>query len=90
MDIESFYTTNKWKRFRKRILDRDDYKCQRCKRYGKITSAREVHHIKHLDEYPELAFDPKNCVSLCKACHNLQHPEKGTKSSRIHSETARY
>lgn len=75
-----FYTSRKWKSFRRRVMVRDEYTCQRCKRYGRITPAREVHHIKHLEDFPELAFDPKNCISLCRACHNMQHPEKGTNS----------
>lgn len=80
-----FYNGPRWKKFRKRILLRDAYTCQRCKRYGKLTPATEVHHIKHIDEYPELAFDPHNCVSLCKGCHNMQHPEKGSKSIKRHN-----
>ena len=42
-----------------------------------MREATEVHHIKHLDEYPELAYDNDNLVSLCHACHNARHPEKG-------------
>ena len=84
MDTQEFYRSERWKRFRKRILVRDEYTCQRCKKYGRVTQAREVHHIKRLEEFPELAYDPKNCVSLCKACHNMQHPEKGTKSLQLH------
>jgi predicted kinase len=34
-----------------------------------------VHHIKQLEEYPELALDPDNLVSLCNLCHNREHPE---------------
>lgn len=71
------YGSQTWKRMRERILRRDGYRCQLCKRYGRTTPATEVHHIKHVDEYPELALDPKNMISLCHACHNAQHPEKG-------------
>ena len=79
MQYESnpFYLTNKWKRKRKSILVRDKYQCQDCKRYGRMREATEVHHIKHLDEYPELAYENDNLVSLCHACHNARHPEKG-------------
>ena len=35
--------------------------------------------IKHVDEYPELAFESSNLISLCAACHNKRHPEKGGK-----------
>ena len=81
--IQEFnYTSEKWKRKRKYILSRDNYKCQICKRYGKNKEATEVHHIKHVDEYPELAYENKNLISLCHACHNSQHPEKAKKVGR--------
>lgn len=51
--------------------------CKRCKRYGKHTPAQIVHHIKHVDKFPELAFEDSNLESLCIACHNAMHPEKG-------------
>ena len=86
----AFYNSNRWRLFRKRILRRDEYTCQRCKRYGKVTTATEVHHIKHLEDFPELAFDPRNCVALCKGCHNMQHPEKGTNSARKNHAMMKY
>lgn len=77
IDIDEFYHTKRWHKLRAAVLRRDGYQCQRCKRYGRLRQASTVHHIKHLDEYPELACDPKNLVSLCAACHNEMHPEKG-------------
>ena len=75
--MEEFdYNSQKWKRKRAKILRRDNYQCRECRRYGRMTEATEVHHIKHADEYPELAFIDDNLVSLCHACHNKQHPEK--------------
>lgn len=35
-----------------------------------------MHHIKHADEYPNLAFADDNLVALCHECHNKRHPEK--------------
>lgn len=75
------YTSVKWKKFRASILRRDGYRCKICARYGRMVPATEVHHIKHTDEYPELVYDPQNLVSLCKSCHNRQHPEKGGEKS---------
>ena len=76
------YNTVAWKAKRKKILRRDGYMCQECRRYGRIREATEVHHIKHADEYPELAFVDSNLISLCHACHNAQHPEKGAAALR--------
>ena len=71
-----FYKSRRWKRKRLAILKRDGYLCQWCKRYGRTIEATTVHHIKHADEYPELAYVDDNLVSLCDACHNKAHPEK--------------
>lgn len=70
------YNSRRWRHKRKEILRRDGYLCQRCKRYGKQVQAVTVHHIKHTDEHPELAYINDNLVSLCNACHNKEHPEK--------------
>ena len=75
--MNGLYRDGKWKRAREQALRRDGYMCQWCKRYGRRVQAEHVHHIKHADEYPELMYDLNNLVSLCKACHNKAHPEKG-------------
>ena len=73
------YHSPRWKRKRAAILRRDGYLCQECKRYGKRRQATTVHHIRHADEYPELAYTDSNLVSLCSTCHQKAHPEKGAK-----------
>lgn len=77
MTSYEFYHSPKWLRRRDMILRRDGYRCQECKRYGRITQATTVHHILHLEDRPDLAYDPANLVSLCLKCHNKAHPEKG-------------
>lgn len=72
-----FYASLKWKKKRQAILRRDNYLCKECKKYGRITEAKEVHHIVHLEDAPELALCNDNLISLCKRCHNKRHPEKG-------------
>ena len=76
------YNDPKWKRKRKTILRRDGYKCRECRRYGRNREATEVHHIKHVDEWPELAYKDENLVSLCHGCHNKMHPEKAIAARR--------
>ena len=74
---EKFYLCGEWKQKRKDILKRDRNECQKCKRvYHRYGRATTVHHIKHLKDFPELAFDDDNLESLCKNCHNEEHPEK--------------
>ena len=70
------YMGRRWRHTRMSVLRRDGYQCQMCRRYGRTVDATEVHHIKHVDDHPDLAFEPGNLISLCKACHNKQHPEK--------------
>lgn len=77
MRIEDFYLSSQWRRKRELILRRDGYRCQECRRYGRITQATTVHHIQHLEDRPDLALVSSNLVSLCMKCHNLAHPEKG-------------
>ena len=71
------YKSKKWKRKRELVLRRDGYLCCECKKYGRKREAVTVHHIKHVDEFPELAYTDGNLISLCNACHNKMHPEKG-------------
>ena len=67
---------------------RDHYECQDCRERlrkateegrrltgedAKIRIATQVHHIKELREYPQLAFDKENLISLCTQCHNIRH-----------------
>ena len=75
--MEFDYKSAKWKRKRAAILRRDKYLCQECKKYGRCREAVTVHHIKHADTNPELAYADGNLESLCQACHNKKHPEKG-------------
>lgn len=74
--MEFDYHSAKWRRKSASIMRRDGFMCVQCKRYGRCRPAVVVHHIKHVDEYPELAYTDSNLVSLCAACHNKAHPEK--------------
>jgi len=80
--MSEFHRSAKWRRKREAILRRDQYRCVECRKFGRLAEATIVHHIKPYEEYPELAFESSNLESLCTACHNKAHPEKGTKSLR--------
>lgn len=79
---DKFYESARWKRKRAAILARDGYMCQRCKKYGRMRPATIVHHIKELEDFPELAWVNSNLESVCLACHNALHPEKGGRRAR--------
>lgn len=80
-ETSKFYKTYKWVKKRQEALIRDNFECQECKRQGRFRPADCVHHIKELKQYPELALDINNLMSLCNRCHNLIH-EKHLKSNK--------
>lgn len=73
------YDTARHERWRAIVLRRAGYLCEECKRYGRRTPATIAHHIKPVEQYPELKMDTNNGQALCEACHNKKHPEKGKK-----------
>jgi len=80
IDRKKFYKSNAWQVTRMKVLERDNYECQHCKRDGKVTihqnsskhKTLDIHHIKDLVDYPELAFDQENLITLCVKCHNKE------------------
>lgn len=77
-----FYSWPEWLRLREEVLDLDHHECQRCKARGRYSRAVLVHHVKHLEERPDLALsirDPdtgeRQLMSVCRQCHDELHPE---------------
>ena len=67
------YKTRRWLSKRAKILKRDEYRCQECKRYGKNKEAQTVHHANPLRERPEIWLESWNLISLCNRCHEKMH-----------------
>ena len=71
-----------WERFRderylawrRAVLERDGYVCQRCgrrcKRYERGLAA---HHVEPYASHPGLRYDVGNGVTLCRMCHLMLH-----------------
>lgn len=80
---DPFYKSAAWRRARRQALERDHYICQDClaaKRRGEMVrprTATAVHHIQPVEQRPDLRLELSNLISLCDACHNKRHPEKG-------------
>lgn len=57
--------------WREAIYARDGYACQDCGRVRRPGDRviLEAHHIKPYAEFPELAFDLDNGITLCRECH---------------------
>lgn len=83
---QAFYNNKDWRQTRERIKKRDNYECQWCKREGRVTidtgalnrngrkkNALIVHHIKERLDYPELALEDDNLVTVCFECHEKHH-----------------
>lgn len=59
--------------WRKKVFERDQYTCQKCKIKGGSLNA---HHIKHFSKHPELRTDVSNGITLCVNCHREVHKTK--------------
>lgn len=83
MPGKQHYSGKKHKMWRAAVIRRAGGLCEECKRYGRTdkngmpVAATTAHHIKPLEDFPELAYDVNNGRALCEACHNRAHPEKG-------------
>ena len=64
--------SKEWKKLRRQILERDHFLCQRClKKYNYYNADNlTVHHIIARIHDPEMGFNPKNLVTLCRTCNN--------------------
>lgn len=59
-------TNADYKAWRMAVFERDNFKCQCCRRH---TRTLEAHHIKEVCNYPELIYDVDNGITLCHECH---------------------
>lgn len=60
---KTYLKSDKWKRKRIKVLERDNYKCKACE----TNKATQVHHTSYEFVYDEPLFD---LVSVCKPCHD--------------------
>lgn len=81
--VYKIYKTKEWQQIKREVLEEFHYECANCKSEGIITMAQTVHHVKHVKEYPHLAFSKyfigihgerkRNLIPLCNRCHNEEH-----------------
>lgn len=62
--------TKEYKDWQQGVYKKDKWTCQHCGYKGKSIVA---HHIKLFSRYPELRFEIKNGMVLCRKCHQLVH-----------------
>jgi 5-methylcytosine-specific restriction endonuclease McrA len=83
--MSRFYDKVAWRKLRKRIVARDNYRCVVCHAYVGGVGAARVDHITTIQAAPSRALDPTNLRTLCAACDNQGHSEKGysARSTRV-------
>ena len=79
-----FYSWNAWRDpkhgVRAKVIKLDHSQCYYCKKPLRPGEAI-VHHVQHLTDSPQLALSiygpngERQLVTVCKDCHEAQHPE---------------
>ena len=67
-DAAAFRSRQAWQRLRRMYLNAHPL-CQGDGCRNRTTPATEVHHRLPVAARPELALDPDNLMSVCRACH---------------------
>lgn len=71
----NFYSWTPWRKLREKVIDRDNKECKVCGiPYQK--ARLYVHHKKELKDYPHLALDMNNLITVCGNCHNEIHEKE--------------
>lgn len=75
------YATNRWRKIRQRVIDRDGGLCVHCAKQNLTIEGTICHHRQPIRE-GGAPFDPLNLELVCMSCHKWLH----TKPSRVQSE----
>jgi 5-methylcytosine-specific restriction protein A len=60
---------SRWQRYRRAYLAKHPF-CVECKKYGIVTEATEVDHVRDHKGDLKLFWDAGNHQALCKSCHS--------------------
>jgi len=77
MPADPFYKSMDWKRIRLAVLVRDGWRCTSCGMEVRGKGQSRVDHRIPRKARPDLAMDKANLRTLCAACDNARHSEKG-------------
>ena len=56
----------KWQKCRLKILERDNFTCQKC---GDTETTLHIHHLKYKKGQKPWDYSDKTLITLCKHCH---------------------
>lgn len=65
--------TREYKEWKRAVLERDNFTCQKCGLSGAKGAYVEAHHFKPFIDYPELRTELSNGIALCLNCHHETH-----------------
>lgn len=71
--VSEFYNSWEWRRLSKEVIAAGHNECAECSKAGRYSPAVLVHHVRHLKDAPELAYDRGNLIPLCFDCHERIH-----------------
>lgn len=81
--IYRFYKCDEWLRLRNLVLEQAHNECEECRKRGKYTRAKVVHHVNEVRDRPDLALSMwytdaqgerhRNLKALCMDCHEIEH-----------------
>lgn len=69
---KAWYKTARWQRLRWKVLARDLFTCQKCRKTETNTALLVADHIKPHKGDPILFWDEANIQCLCKRCHDSE------------------
>lgn len=69
----------KYQQWRAGCLIRDRYQCRECGYKEDDGAFLEVHHIKNYNDYPNLRYELRNGITLCRECH-IKTDDYGSKA----------
>lgn len=85
-ETSKFYDDNDWRILSATVRKEYHNECQLCSKKGKVRRAVITHHVRHLKDYPELAYsrtyiddsgkEQIQLLPVCFACHEECHPER--------------
>jgi len=75
----------KFRKWREDVFERDNYVCQICGFFSGQGKHIDLHphHIKPFSDFPDLRFDVKNGVTLCRNCHMNLHSNKFAEKQEV-------
>lgn len=66
--MNNWRSGGEYRDWREQVIDRDTV-CKCCGQKDNL----HAHHVKHATFWPELRFDVKNGITLCRDCHTQFH-----------------